>query len=75
MKKAFLVCYGAGHANILAPVHQQLRAERWLESTALALSVAKKTFAERALPYKTIRDYDGLLDGDAERYGQQLADR
>lgn len=76
VKRALLVCYGAGHANLLAPVHERLLREGRMSSVALALSVAKHTFRERALPYQTISDYRSMiLDADAERYGRQLADR
>lgn len=76
MKKALLVCYGAGHVNIMAPVLRLLLKEGRVEPVALALSVAKTTFQERSLPYKTVVDYAALvMDADAERYGNQLADR
>lgn len=76
MKKALLVCYGAGHANMVAPVYKKLRERGGLDATVLALSVAKNTFTERGLPFKTVADYAPLvMDEHAERWGRELADR
>lgn len=76
MKKALLICYGAGHANMIAPVFQRLREAGVMDAVVLALSVAKHAFAERALPFKTVSDYAPLvMDEQAERWGRELADR
>lgn len=75
-KRALLVCYGGGHANIIIPLQDRLRAEGLLEPATLALSVAKPAFESRGAPFKTLRDYQALImDADAERDGERLADR
>jgi hypothetical protein len=76
MKKALLVCYGGGHANLIAPLHQRLLEEGRVESTVLALSVGKGVFERERLPFKTLAYYESLImDADADRYGRELADR
>lgn len=76
MKKIFLVCYGAGHVNLLAPVFARLRREPDISPTLLALSVAKKSMEERALPHRTLSDYAPfLMDEEAHQWGERLADR
>ncbi len=76
MKKVLLIAYGAGHVNMVAQVLRRLREDRRVEPVALALSVAKHTYAALGLPHKTVLDYrDRVMDEAAERYGRLLADR
>src|SRR5205823_15106388 len=76
VKKALLLCYGGGHVNMIAPVHERLLSEGRMASTALALSVAPRVFRDRRLPFKTPLDYADLtMDSRADAYGEELADR
>jgi hypothetical protein len=76
MKKALFVCYGAGHANLIAPVYERVRRDGNMSAEVLALSVAKNVFAAKGLPYKTITDYEDLImDGESYRLGKGLATR
>lgn len=76
MKKVLLVSYGAGHINMLAPVLRRFLEDQRVLPVALALSVAKHTYTQQGLPYKTLLDYRDMIMGErAERYGRLLADR
>lgn len=76
MKKVLLVSYGAGHVNMTAQVLRRFLDDRKVAPAALALSVARHTYAQMELPHKTILDYRHLImDEKAWRYGRMLADR
>lgn len=75
-KKVLLVCYGAGHSNIMAPVFNRLQADGFVHPVVLALSIAKNHFKSHNVPFRTLSDYKNLImDADAEQYGELLADR
>src|ERR1051326_6992134 len=76
MKKALFVCYGAGHANLIAPVFECVRRDGKLSADVLALSIAKRVFEAKGLPYKKVSDYEPLImDSDSYRFGKELAEK
>lgn len=71
--KVMFVCYGGGHAALLAPVAAELIRRGGVEVRVLALTTAGPTFQARNIPYQGFADYvDPASDADVIRLGERL---
>ncbi len=75
MKKAFIVSYGGGHANIIKNIYRQLEQADGLMPTILALTASVKIYDREQIPYKTYCDYLPVLKAGKEiaKLGEYLA--
>lgn len=57
MKKILMVCYGAGHVNIVVELYKKLIIEGQYNIVIFALTTAQQRLKEENIPFKTMGDY------------------
>lgn len=71
--RVLFVCYGGGHAAMVAPVVAELRRRRQTDPVVLALTTAANTFRRWGLDFRGYADYlDPDSDADAVALGMRL---
>ena len=67
-----IVCYGGGHARMLVPVINQLRENKSLELTVLALTTAALVMDDHNIDYVSYKDFTYLADASFLENGVSL---
>lgn len=70
-KKIIYVCYGGGHAKIIAALYKKMANTSQVEQLVVALTTARSLFNQEGIPYISFRDL-ALTNLEAQEIGKKL---
>lgn len=72
-KKIIYVCYGGGHANIVAAIYKKMANNSQIKQIVVALTTARNTFIQEGIPYISFLDLAAATP-NAQSIGKKLTD-
>ncbi len=70
-KKIIYICYGGGHAKIIAAVYKKMASSSQVEQLVVALTTARSTFIQEGIPYISFLDLAASVP-EAKEVGKKL---